>query len=175
MCKFPADYFSQNGIFFHVLFLLPVYPYLCFMVTEQFVRDEFVSEILRRDVNIIYDTQQEVVDRFFKVRTGTLRASVSRHDIDLRTSSGRTAVYLRVLPYLRFLDMQYRLQYSGSSKRAKHMRAKFAVYNRIVWGVLYKETFPDIQAGFTNEVRAAWRKKMEEALANHILPNEIET
>lgn len=43
MCKFPADYFSQNGIFFHVLFLLPVYPYLCFMVTEQFVRDVVVA------------------------------------------------------------------------------------------------------------------------------------
>ena len=145
------------------------------MVTDQFVKDEFISDILRRDIGIIYQTQEEVANRYFKERTGTLRKFLSRRAFSIQNSNGLFSVYIGVLSYLRFLDMQYRLQYSGSSKRAKHMRAKFAVYNRIVWGVLYKETFPDIQAGFTNEVRAAWRKKMEKALANHLLPNEIET
>ena len=93
------------------------------MITDQFVKDEFVSEILRRDIGIIYKTQEEVANRYFKEHTGTLRNFLSR-------------------------------------------------YNRVVWGVLYNETFPDIQAGFTNEVRAAWRKKMEDALSNHILPTD---
>ena len=66
--------------------------------------------------------------------------------------------------------MQYRLNYAGmSSKRAKKQRAKYAIYNRVVWGVLYNETFPDIQAGFTDEVREAWRQKMEDALSQHRL------
>ena len=70
--------------------------------------------------------------------------------------------------------MQYRLPSAGlSSKRAKKQRAKYAIYNRVIWGVLYNETFPDLQAGFTNEVREAWRKQMEDALSNNILPNEI--
>ena len=144
------------------------------MITEQFIKDDFVSEILRRDIGIIYKTQEEAAQRYFKVRTGTLRSELSRHDFNLQSSNGQSTVYLRVLPYLRFLDMQYRLPYSGlSSKRAKKQRAKYAIYNRVVWGVLYNETFPDIRAGFTNEVRAAWRKQMEEALSNKILPNEI--
>lgn len=143
------------------------------MITEQYVRDSFVSEILRRDIGIIYKTQEEVASRHFKVRTGALRNSLSRHDFALQTSKGQASVYIRVLPYLRFLDMQYRLPYTGlSAKQAKKQRAKYAIYNRIVWGVLYNETFPDIQAGFTNEVREAWRKQMKEALSNHILPTD---
>ena len=65
------------------------------------------------------------------------------------------------------------MKYSGTGKREKHNRAKYAIYNRVVWGVLYNETFPDIQAGFTNEVRMAWRKKMEQALADNILTNQL--
>lgn len=146
------------------------------MITEQFIKDEFVSEILRRDIGIIYNTQEEVARRYFTVRTGTLRNTLSRHNFNLQSSQGRATVYLRILPYLRFLDMQYRLSYSElSSKRAKKQRAKYAIYNRIVWGVLYNETFPDIKVGFTNEVRTAWRKQMEEALSNRILTNEIKS
>ena len=144
------------------------------MITDQFVKDEFVSEILRRDIGIIYKTQEEVANRYFKECTGTLRQFLSRRAFSLQKSNGNYTVYIGVLSYLRFLDMQYRLNYTGlNSRRAKKQRAKYAVYNRVVWGVLYNETFPDIQAGFTNEVRAAWRKQMEEALSNNKLPNEI--
>jgi len=115
------------------------------MITDQFVKDEFVSEILRRDIGIIYKTQEEVANRYFKEHTGTLRDFLSRRAFSLQESNG---------------------------KFTQKQRAKYAVYNRVVWGVLYNETFPDIQAGFTNEVRAAWRKKMEDALSNHILPTD---
>lgn len=144
------------------------------MITEQFIKDEFVSEILRRDIGIIYKTQDEVANRYFKERTGTLRQFLSRRAFSLQESNGNFTVYIGILSYLRFLDMQYRLNYTGlNSRRAKKQRAKYAVYNRVVWGVLYNETFPDIQAGVTNEVRAAWRKQMEEALSQNKLPNEI--
>ncbi len=140
------------------------------MVTDQFVKDEFISDILRRDIGIIYQTQEEVANRYFKERTGTLRNFLSRRAFTSKESNGEFSVYIKVLSYIRFLDMQYRLNYAGmSSKRAKKQRAKYAIYNRVVWGVLYNETFPDIQAGFTDEVREAWRQKMEDALSQHRL------
>lgn len=140
------------------------------MVTDQFVKDEFISDILRRDIGIIYQTQEEVANRYFKERTGTLRDFLFRRAFTPKESNGEFSVYINVLSYIRFLDMQYRLNYAGmSSKRAKKQRAKYAIYNRVVWGVLYNETFPDIQAGFTDEVREAWRQKMEDALSQHRL------
>ena len=159
---------------FFVLFPSHCSCYLCSMVTDQFVKDEFISDILHRDIGIIYQTQEEVANRYFKERTGTLRKFLSRRAFSIQNSNGLFSVYIGVLSYLRFLDMQYRLPSAGlSSKRAKKQRAKYAIYNRVIWGVLYNETFPDIQAGFTNEVREAWRKQMEDALSNNILPNEI--
>ncbi len=165
---------KRAALVFYVLYYSPISYYLCLMITEQYVKDEFVSEILRRDIGIIYKTQEEVANRYFKEHTGTLRQFLSRRAFSLQESNGNFTVYIGVLSYLRFLDMQYRLNYTGlSSRRGKKHRANYAVYNRVVWGVLYNETFPDIQAGFTNEVRAAWRKQMEEALSNNKLPNEI--
>lgn len=164
---------KRAALVLYVLYYLPISYYLCLMITDQYVKDEFVSEILRRDIGIIYKTQEEVANRYFKERTGTLRNFLSRREFTPRESNGEFSVYIRVLSYIRFLDMQYRINYAGlNSKRAKKQRAKYAIYNRVVWGVLYNETFPDIQAGFTDEVRAAWRKKMEDALSNHILPTD---
>lgn len=160
----------RAALAFFVLFPLFFSCYLCVMITDQFVKDEFVSEILRRDIGIIYKTQEEVANRYFKERTGTLRNFLSHRAFTPKKSNGEFSVYLKVLSYIRFLDMQYRLNYAGmSSKRAKKQRAKYAIYNRVVWGVLYNETFPDIQAGFTDEVREAWRQKMEDALSQHRL------
>ena len=127
------------------------------MVTEQYLRQDFVSEMLRRDLRIIHKKQAEVVNRHLQVRTGTLRAAVSHPEFMLDTSEGRTSV-------------QYR---TANSRMAKKKHANIALYNRVVWGVLYHDTFPDIQAGFTDEVRKVWRQKMEDAINNRILPNEI--
>lgn len=44
---------------------------------------------------------------------------------------------------------------------SKYKRSKIAVYNRIIWGILYRRTFPAIRFGFTDEVREGIRKNLE--------------
>ena len=46
--------------------------------------------------------------------------------------------------------MAYRLR---NDRISKHRRANLALYNRVVWGVLYHEVFPELSYGFTDEVR----------------------
>lgn len=70
---------------------------------------------------------------------------------------------MRIFPYLRFLDINYR---RGKDRISRHIRSNLAIYNRVVWGVLYHETFPEIQYGFTEEIRNSIRKKLEESLQN---------
>lgn len=169
MCKFSDNYFhiKQNFLSFTPCRIWTIFAP---MVTEQYLRQDLVSEMLRRDLRIIHKKQAEVVNRHLQVRTGTLRAAVSHPEFMLDTSEGRTSVHMRLLSYMRFLDMQYR---TANSRMAKKKHANIALYNRVVWGVLYHDTFPDIQAGFTDEVRKVWRQKMEDAINNRILPNEI--
>lgn len=127
------------------------------MITEQFIRDKFISETLRQGVHKIYSIQEQVVRENFQLRTGHLLTSLSAHNF-ISTSNGYShTVIIRILPYLRFLDMAYRLR---KDRVAKHRRAKLALYNRVVWGVLYHETFPEIAYGFTDEVRTKLKNEI---------------
>ena len=70
-------------------------------------------------------------------------------------------IFVRLLPYLRFLDMQYRHR---NDRVAKFKRRNLALYNRVVWGVLYHETFPELRYGFNDEVRKEIREQLEKSL-----------
>ncbi len=52
-------------------------------------------------------------------------------------------------------------QRTRNDRIAKFKRRNLALYNRVVWGVLYHETFPELRSGFTNEVRQGIRKMLE--------------
>ena len=66
-----------------------------------------------------------------------------------------------LLVNLRFLDMAYRQR---NDRIAKFKRRNLALYNRVVWGVLYHETFPQLRYGFTDEVRKAIRTQLQNSL-----------
>lgn len=120
------------------------------MITDSLIKKKFVHDTLKAGINKIYTTQENVVRSNFHSRTGRLLTSLSAHSYDSEISEESSIIYLRLLPYLRFLDMQYRTR---KDKIAKVKRRKLALYNRVVWGVLYHETFPTIKYGLTDEVR----------------------
>ena len=120
------------------------------MITDSLIKKKFVHDTLKAGINKIYTTQENVVRSNFHSHTGRLLTSLSAHSYDSEISGESSIIYLRLLPYLRFLDMQYRTR---KDKIAKVKRRKLALYNRVVWGVLYHETFPTIRYGLTDEVR----------------------
>lgn len=120
------------------------------MITDSLIKKKFVHDTLKDGINKIYTTQENVVRSNFHSHTGRLLTSLSAHSYDSEISDESSIIYLRLLPYLRFLDMQYRTR---KDKIAKVKRRKLALYNRVVWGVLYHETFPTIRYGLTDEVR----------------------
>lgn len=120
------------------------------MITDSLIKKKFVHDTLKAGINKIYTTQENVVRSNFHSHTGRLLTSLSAHSYDSEISDESSIIYLRLLPYLRFLDMQYRTR---KDKIAKVKRRKLALYNRVVWGVLYHETFPTIRYGLTDEVR----------------------
>ncbi len=87
--------------------------------------------------------------------------SLSKHSYESNLGTDSHIIFVRILPYLRFLDMGYRLR---NDRVAKFRRRNLAVYNRVVWGVLYHETFPQIRYGFTDEVRKTIHNQLDHAL-----------
>lgn len=128
------------------------------MITDSLIKKKFVHDTLKAGINKIYTTQENVVRSNFHSHTGRLLTSLSAHSYDSEISDESSLIYLRLLPYLRFLDMQYRTR---KDKIAKVKRRKLALYNRVVWGVLYHETFPTIRYGLTDEVRESINQELK--------------
>lgn len=131
------------------------------MITDSMIRKKFVHDTLQRGILKIYSTQENVVRTNFQRRTGRLMTRLSAHSYDSQLSDHSQTIFVRILPYLRFLDMQYRKR---NDRIAKFKRRNLALYNRVVWGVLYHETFPELRAGFNDEVRRSIREQLEKSL-----------
>lgn len=131
------------------------------MVTDQLVRERFVHDTMSQGINLIYETQEKVVRTYLNSRSGNLLAHLQKRPFILSESDTKQVYYMRIFPYLRFLDIHYR---RGADDRiSRHIRSNLAIYNRVVWGVLYHETFPEIKYGFTQEVRTKIRQELEQA------------
>lgn len=131
------------------------------MVTDEIIKRQFVHQTLKEGITRIYNTQEEVVRNNLRRRTGRLMTVLSAHQFESQSTNTHQTVFVRLLPYLRFLDMQYRTR---NDRIAKFKRRNLALYNRVVWGVLYHETFPELRFGFTNEVREGIKKMLENSL-----------
>lgn len=134
------------------------------MVTEQFIRTCFIHDVLVKDVGLIYSTQEEVINTYLHHRSGRLSSSMSRPSFSESDSDSGVKLTMRVLAYLRFLDISSAGYDKRKDRVAKYMRTKLALYNRTVWGVLYRETFPRMRYGLSQDIRKAMLEEFQTAL-----------
>lgn len=131
------------------------------MITDQLIRNKFIADVMSQGINKIYETQENVVRTYLNTRSGDLVAHLQRRPFTSQGTDNNQVYYMRIFPYLRFLDINYR---RGSDCISRHIRSNLALYNRVVWGVLYHETFPEIKYGYTQEIRSSIRQELEQAL-----------
>ncbi|WP_061438316.1 hypothetical protein [Bacteroides intestinalis] len=131
------------------------------MITDQLIRNKFIADVMSQGINKIYETQENVVRTYLNTRSGDLVAHLQRRPFTSQGTDNNQVYYMRIFPYLRFLDINYR---RGSDRISRHIRSNLAIYNRVVWGVLYHETFPEIKYGYTQEIRSSIRQELEQAL-----------
>lgn len=116
------------------------------MITDEMIKKEFISQTISRDIKKIYETQEQVVRSVFHEGTGKLANFLAKKPFTFSESGVNKTFFMRIFPYLRYLDIQYR-------KDQMETRRKLTLYNRVVWGVLYQETMPDLRYGLTAEIR----------------------
>lgn len=131
------------------------------MITDDLIRKRFIHDTISQGINQIYAIQENVVQANLKTQSGQLKAHLSRRPFSFTGSDSREEFFIRIFPYLRFLDINYR---RGSDRISRHIRSNLALYNRAIWGVLYHETFPQIRYGFNDEIRNSIRQELEQAL-----------
>ncbi len=131
------------------------------MITDEMIKQRFIHDALSKGINTIFETQERTVNSYLNRRSGELSDFLSKRPITNMSGAGKEVFYIRTLSYLRFLDIHYR---RGSDRISKYIRSNLALYNRVIWGVLYHETFPEIQYGLYDSIREGIRKQLEDAL-----------
>ncbi|MDU1893026.1 MAG: hypothetical protein E6767_20305 [Dysgonomonas sp.] len=113
-------------------------------------QDEFIRRVLERDARNIYRAQELIVSQRIYLagkdlkatqrkqgiqrRTGRLEDSLSSPDFYLRSEGENFTVAANYPLYIRFLDMKH--------------RGNWRIYNRQVWGILFRNALPDIKRKF---------------------------
>jgi len=128
------------------------------MVTDELIKEQYIRKIIKRDSDFIYETQAEVLRRnFSNERAKELASFLSKKPYDMFGYGLKPNYYFRIFPYLRFLDIKYSRQQEG-------LRARLALYNRVIWGRLYNETINDLRYGLTQDMKKQireWLEKMD--------------
>lgn len=125
------------------------------MVTDELIKTEFIQSVVSRDINRIYKTQEETIRSNFPNGTGHLADFLSRRPFSISGDGLKQAYHMRIFSYLRFLDIRYR-------KQEMFFRRRLALYNRVIWGVLYNETMQDLRYGLTDNIREMMRNDLEQ-------------
>ena len=127
------------------------------MVTDSLIRKKFVHETMKEGMEKLHEAWRPAVGAF-KVRSGQLRRFADHPAPVTQITSGRYSVHYFIPLHLRFLDIQYR------RKKGRKGEGKRNLYNKLVWPILYKEVFPELKFGLTDEVRQQIRQQLEHAL-----------
>nr|DAT27620.1 MAG TPA: hypothetical protein [Caudoviricetes sp.] len=131
------------------------------MITDDMIKQRFIHDTMSKGINTIFEAQERTVNTYLNKRSGDLAEYLSRNPFTNSSGVGKEIFYIRILSYLRFLDIHYR---RGKDRISRHIRSNLSLYNRVVWGVLYHETFPELQNGLYDSIRAGIRKELEDAL-----------
>lgn len=130
------------------------------MITESLIRKKFVADTMAEGIDTIFARQQQVA-QMLATHSGRLRQWARDRHTTVRVTETSRSISVPIMPYVRFLDMQYRTR---RDRVGKFLRKQLALYNRTIWGILYRQVFPQLRYGFTDEIRQQLREQLEESI-----------
>lgn len=125
------------------------------MISENITKQQFVINVLKRDIENIYAAQRLIAQRNIYIKgknlkktkrkgavigekTGSLLESLQNPNYSIYAEGSEFIVSASIVKYMRFLDM-------------KHIGNR-AIYNRQVWGILYNNSLKEIKYGYGQQL-----------------------
>ncbi len=126
------------------------------MMTDNMTKSQFVVEILNRDLVNIYRAQQLIAEENTRLQGAGMKA-VRRSGKKIGERSGRLRESLRNPKYtVAGVDGKFQAQaYIPLHMRFLDMKSlgNWMIYNRQVWGILYRNTMIDIKYRYGDQIR----------------------
>ena len=129
------------------------------MITDQLIKQEFIHNILQRDARLIADTQ---VNRLRRHKTDLARQmalELSGKPFQISGTGLHATLTFNIMTSLRFMDINISRDIKAGASKA------LALYNRVVWGVLYHDTIGDLRYGLTQDIRRQITEQLESELS----------
>jgi hypothetical protein len=138
------------------------------MITADITKQQFVVQILERDVKNIFSAQLLIATKNIYTEGTQLRTrqrsgitlsekssfkllpSLQNPKYDIRIAEGRLMMTVKIAKQLRFYDMK--------------AHGDWGIYNRQVWGILYNNALRDIRSNYGNELHDELGKVLREQL-----------
>lgn len=119
------------------------------------IQGQYLRDQLLQGIRQIYAAQRQIASRKMaygpaKGRSGDLMRSLTSPEYTLTVRDGGVHGRLTYPKEIRFQDI-------------KHL-GNWRIYNRQVWGILWKETFRNIRFEFSDWLREKFKERMNEAL-----------
>lgn len=112
------------------------------MIRTDEIRDTFFRRTLERDFKTVMQRQAKIAkERIYRHGntrpTGRLWSFLSSGSVLIGTNP--VSVRINYPIYIRFLDMR--------------KNGNLRIYNRQIWGMVYRETLPELRYGLTEEIQ----------------------
>lgn len=124
------------------------------MITNDMIKREFIHRTVSSGFQRISKMQERAAARSYTGGTGYMRSHFA--GVPLAVEKPGEHYALRTLDYTRFLDIKYA---KGGTFRSS---GRAPLYNRIVWGVLYRDVIPELRYGFRQSVKDAIRNDLKD-------------
>jgi hypothetical protein len=132
------------------------------MVEDSRYLELYLQKVFDKTAEKIYSEQIQKVEKNNIIESGHLLDYLEKKLKDIQVNGSSGALELSYLSYLRFLD---RIKNKNIKKRAESKsKNMYQLYNRIVYGVTYNQTYTDLIYGFTEDARKKIKQELEKAL-----------
>lgn len=117
------------------------------MITDSLIKQEFIHNILQRDARLIADTQVDRLRRHRTQRARQIALQLAGQPFRISGTGLHATLTFNIMTSLRFMDISISRDIRAGASKA------LALYNRVVWGILYHDTLGDLKFGLTEDMR----------------------
>ena len=117
------------------------------MITDSLIKQEFIHNILQRDARLIADTQVDRLRRHRTQRARQIALQLAGQPFRISGTGLHATLTFNIMTSLRFMDISISRDIRAGASKA------LALYNRVVWGILYHDPLGDLKFGLTEDLR----------------------
>ena len=146
------------------------------MISEGITKQQFIIQVLERDVKNIYRAQELIAKRNIYIegkelkkkkrkgaligeKTGRLLQSLENPDYIIQAQGEKLILSAGIVKHMRFIDMKK----FGNRK----------IYNRQLWGILYNNSLRAILHEYGKNIRDVVREALEEAFQTSLHRDKV--